>query len=184
MKNPVQDLEGKTRILFLQEEYGYRHWVGVIPSHLTTENIIEWWKSLPSVMGMFFNPSGGFPMPLYEVDDIAPDDADLATWQWVDSEGQTHILDRDDVVLFAHTHEEDDSYLKVVGGDYIYHAGSGDMEEEEDEDELEDLPEISDEEKEKLKQEHPHVYKVIYEQEKLKEEHPHLYPVLFEESEE
>ena len=127
------------RILFVQEEYGYRHWVGVLPSDMTVESVIEWWKALPSVMGMFFNPSKSFPMELFEVEDVAPDDADVAIMQWVDSDGQSHILDRSNVVLFAHTHEDDDSYLKIPQGETFHHAGYEEMsfsdEEEKDEDE-------------------------------------------------
>ena len=110
------------RLLFVQEEYGYRHWIGVIPDEMTTDSIIEWWKSLPSVMGMFFNPSQSFPMPLYEVEDVAHEDADIATWQWVD-DNEKHILKRSEIVLFCMTHCDDDSYMKVVGGEYVYHAG-------------------------------------------------------------
>lgn len=130
------------RYIFVQEEYGYRHWVGVLPEDMTVESVIEWWKSLPSVMGMFFNPNGSFPMELFEVEDVADDDAELATWQWVDSEGKTHTLNRENVVLFAHTHEEDDSYLKIPQGETFYHAGYGEMhtsDEEDEEDEC-DVP--------------------------------------------
>lgn len=160
-----------SRILFVQEEYGYRHWVGVLPSDMTVESVIEWWKALPSVMGMFFNPSQSFPMPLYELEDVAPDSAEIASWQWVDSDDQTHTLDRKGVVLFCMTHMDDDSYLKIPQGECFYHAGYGEMsfdEEDGDEDELEDLPSLSDEEKEKLKLQHPHVYKVLYESEGVK----------------
>lgn len=130
------------RILFVQEEYGYRHWVGVLPSDMTVESVIEWWKALPSVMGMFFNPSKSFPMELYEVEDVADDDADVAIMQWVDAEGNKHILDRSNVVLFAHTHEEDDSYLKIPKGETFHHAGYGEMYsfDEEGEEEEEDEP--------------------------------------------
>lgn len=125
-----------TRLLFIQEEYGYRHWIGVLPSDMTTLSVIEWWKALPTVRGMFFNPSKGFPMPLYEVEDVAPDDAEVAIMQWVDPDGQEHILDRKNVVLFAHVHMDDDSYLKIPKGETFHHAGYGEMpfsDDEEDE---------------------------------------------------
>jgi hypothetical protein len=123
MKVQTPPTQTDPRILFVQEEYGYRHWIGVLPNEMTTESVIEWWKGLPSVMGMFFNPSKSFPMDLYEVEDVAPDDADVAIMQWVDSEGVTHTLNRDHVVLFSHIHEDDDSYLKIPKGEYIYHVG-------------------------------------------------------------
>jgi len=111
------------RVLFVQEEYGYRHWIGVLPDEMTTESVIEWWKALEEVGGMFFNPSKSFPMDLYELKDVAPEDADMAIMQWVDSKGVTHTLNRDHVVLFAHTHEEGDSYLKIPKGETFHHAG-------------------------------------------------------------
>ena len=149
------------RYIFIQEEYGYRHWVGVLPEGKTVESVIEWWKALPSVMGMFFNPSKSFPVDLYEVEDVADDEADVATWQWVDSEGQTHTLNRENVVLFAHTHEEDDSYLKIPKGEYIYHAGRISEWYEDDEEDEDELPPPTAEEIEDLRIKHPHVYKVL-----------------------
>lgn len=128
------------RYIFIQEEYGYRHWVGVLPEDMTAESVIEWWKALPSVMGMFFNPSKSFPMELFEVEDVAPDDADVAIMQWVDSDGQSHILDRSKVVLFAHVHMDDDSYLKIPKGETFHHAGYGEMPFEDEEDECDDEP--------------------------------------------
>lgn len=129
----------KVRYLLVQEEYGYRHWIGILPQDMTQEDVIAWWKSLPSVGHMFFNPSASFPMPLTELEDIADDDADKASWQWVDPDGQTHILNRSNVVLFCHVHEDDDSYLKIPQGETFHHAGYGSMpfidEEDEDDDE-------------------------------------------------
>jgi hypothetical protein len=104
------------------------------------DNIISWWKNLPSVMGMFFNPSGSFPLTLIELEDVAPDGADKATWKWIDPDGQVHILDRSNVVLFAHVHMDDDSYLKIPQGETFHHAGYGEMPfaDEEDEDECDE----------------------------------------------
>jgi hypothetical protein len=119
------------RYILVQEEYGYRHWIGVLPQDMTREDVISWWKSLPSVGSMFFNPSASFPIPLIELEDIADDDADRATWRWVDAQGE-HILDRSNVVLFCHVHEDDDSYMKIPQGDVIYHAGYGEYDEVED----------------------------------------------------
>lgn len=160
MTLPNQKLNQKD-ILFVQEEYGFRHWVGVLPKGMTIESVIEWWKALPSVMGMFFNPSGGFPMELFEVKDVADDDAEVAIMQWVDSEGQTHILDRKNVVLFAHTHEDDDSYLKIPQGEYIYHAGRVSEWYDDDDIEEEYAPPPTPEEMEDIKTNHPYVYKAL-----------------------
>ena len=119
----------------VQEEFGFRHWVGEIPQGMTRDHIISWWETLPSVGFMFFNPNRAFPMPLIELEDVAPDDAERATWGWVDAQGKEQILDRSNVVLFAHVHMDDDSYLKIPQGDYIYHAGYTTYEDNEDQDE-------------------------------------------------
>lgn len=160
VQNPPTQTD--TRILFVQEEYGYRHWVGVLPSDMTVESVIEWWKSLPTVMGMFFNPSQSLPMPLYELEDVADDDADVAIMQWVDADGKEHILDRKNVVLFAHTHMDDDSYLKIPQGETFHHAGYEPYAFDEEDDD-EDLPAPTAEEIEDMKVNHPHAYKGLYE---------------------
>ena len=155
----------KQKKIVVQEEHGYRNWAGTLSEDMI-ESVIEWWKNLPTVMGMFFNPSQSFPMPLYELEDVADDDADVAILQWVDSEGQVHTLDREEVVLFCHTHMDDDSYLKatkhskVHKGETFHHAGYGEyaFDEEEDEDEL---PPPTAEEMEDLKVNYPESYKVL-----------------------
>ena len=134
----IRDSQKQKKIV-VQEEHGYRNWAGTLSEDMI-ESVIEWWKNLPTVMGMFFNPSQSFPMPLYELEDVADDDADVAILQWVDSEGQVHTLDREEVVLFCHTHMDDDSYLKatkhskVHKGETFYHAGYGEMLDDDDDD--------------------------------------------------
>ena len=97
-------------------------------------------ESTPISDGYVLQPITELPLPtLIELEDVAPDDADNATWQWVDADGQEHILDRSNVVLFAHVHMDDDSYLKIPRGETFHHAGYGEMpfadEEYDDEDE-------------------------------------------------
>ena len=164
---PVSPVSPAPRYLFLQEEYGFRHWIGSLPEDMTVESVIEWWESLPTVLGMFFNPSQSFPMPLYEINDVADDDADVAVMQWEDSEGQVHILDREDVVLFCHTHEDDNSYLKTTKysgyeTEYFYHAGYGEMLDDDDDDEDDDvsLDPPSPEEVEEWRLNNPTLYKL------------------------
>tara|TARA_B000000557_G_C20714841_1_gene417522 strand:+ start:146 stop:667 length:522 start_codon:yes stop_codon:yes gene_type:complete len=145
MSLPNPQTEQSKKKIVVQEEHGYRNWAGTLSEDMTVESVIEWWKNLPTVMGMFFNPSKSFPMDLYELEDVADDDADVAIMQWVDSDGQEHILDRSDVVLFAHVHMDDDSYMKIPKGETFYHAGYGEMpfsdeEYDEEEDECDEPP--------------------------------------------
>ena len=106
--------------IFIQEEYGLRHWIAEIPKDKNLNDIIKWYKNLDSVLGMFFNPKSGFPIPLTEIEDIADDTAELAVWA---SKDKTYTLNREDVAVFFHLHEDSDSYMKIVGGDYHYHKG-------------------------------------------------------------
>lgn len=111
------------RYVFVQEEYGYRHWVGMVPTDMTIEEITEWWEGMNSMRSLFFSPNDGFIVPLHEVDDVSDDEAEVATWSWTDDQGEKHILNRDTVIAFFHVHEDDDSYMKVVGGGHHYHLG-------------------------------------------------------------
>ena len=118
------------KYILIQEEYGFRNWLGSVPTNMNIETLTSWWRNLSSVRSMFFNPSKAFPFALVELDNIAPSEDKYATWQWEDEKGVKHILDRSNVIAFFHVHEDDDSYMKVVGGDYIYHAGYGEDDEE------------------------------------------------------
>jgi len=143
------------KFLFIKEEYGYRHWVGIVPKDMTIEKIIEWWESLNSVGFLFFNPSASFIVPLYEVEDVSDYDADETTWSWTNDQGEKHILNRDKVIAFFHVHEDDDSYMKVVGGDHHYHVGYDIDEPDDDEPTLEPpTPEMVDD----WKKNKPHIY--------------------------
>lgn len=112
-----------SRFIIVQEEYGYRHWVGAIPDDMTIEKITEWWKCLNNLEFMFFNPNGNFIVPLKELEDITEEDDVTLTWSWTDDQNKKQILNRDTVIAFFHVHEDDDSYMKIVNGEYIYHSG-------------------------------------------------------------
>lgn len=149
------------KYILIQEEYGFRHWVGQVPDGMTVEQLIAWWEALPSVAPLFFNPSEGFPMSLMEVEDVADDDAEIASWSWTDDQGVQHILNRETVVAFFHTHEEDDSYMKVVGGGHHYHAGYGSSDPDDDFEDDDDLEPLTLEDIQDLKDTNPHVYDIL-----------------------
>jgi hypothetical protein len=95
------------KILLIEEEYGFRYWVARISSNQVDE-ITQWWVSLPSVRGMFFNPADQFPIPIIQLTDENEDE---------------YEMDKKNVALLIHIHEDCDSYLKVVDGDLLHHAG-------------------------------------------------------------
>lgn len=150
------------RHILVQEEYGFRHWIGTLPADMTTEAVVEWWEKLKTVEGMFFNPSKCFPVPLIELEDIEEEDnVDRALWSWVDEKtGERHVLDRHNVVLFCHTHDDSDSYLKVVGSGHHYHAGYGEFDGLELEEE-EELPPPTQDQLDEWAKESPLVERVV-----------------------
>jgi phage pi2 protein 07 len=109
------------KYILVQEEYGYRHWLGNVPNNMTIEQIAEWWSSLNDLTSMSYNPSEEFIVPLYELEDVANEDETVAIWSWNDNQGKKHILNRDTIIAFFHVHEDDDSYMKIVNGGYVYH---------------------------------------------------------------
>ena len=157
-------------LIFVQEEYGIRHWVGKIPKEKSLNDIIEWYKNLNSVIGMFFNPKNEFPVLLTEIEDIADDNAKLALWASKDN--KTYTLDRENVIAFFHLHEDSDSYMKVVGGEYHYHKGYDVNHEihDNDDDDDDELEPISLEELKNLKETHPYAYEVLSKSYKEKED--------------
>jgi hypothetical protein len=110
----------KTEVLYIEEEYGYRHWIGILPADQTIRSVIEWWEALPSVMGMFFCPKGQTPFPIFELEG---DEDDLF---WVDDSGEKVTLQkgRHKCVGDIHIHEDMDSSLKNLETEsFHYHKG-------------------------------------------------------------
>lgn len=117
----------KKNIILIQEEYGYRCWLGEMPDNTSLNDILLWYENLESVLGMFLNPQNGFPIPLTEIEDVEGDEdvkgdsAKLTVWSAENK--KTYTLDKECVAALFHLHEDDDSYMKIVGGDYHYHKG-------------------------------------------------------------
>lgn len=110
-------MTSEKQIMLVEEEYGYRTWVGTLTSEVNKEHIITWWLGLTSVLPMFFNPSKSFPIPLHELK------KDSDGFYWVQNNEKCY-LKQSKVVLHAHVHEDEDSYLKNVSdSQYHYHKG-------------------------------------------------------------
>jgi len=94
----------KDFLVLLEEEYGYRHWFWF--PEMEPEILIRWWKSLKTVDPYFMTPE---PLPgsvIYA--------EDMEYWYSLDKSGK---------YFSAHTHCDDDSWLKIPNKDYVYHLG-------------------------------------------------------------
>ncbi len=91
-------------IVLLEEEYGYKHWFWF--PNMTPEQLELWWKGLDSVDPYFMTPE---PLP---GDVIFAEDMDY----W-------HDLQEKGIHYQAHTHCDDDSWLKRPSDHYVYHKG-------------------------------------------------------------
>ncbi len=86
-----------SQFIVINEEYGFR-FHACEASDAEVDKVIEWWKNLDSVLGMFFHPQHGFPLalkPLQDGDDFPE-------------------MTKENVALLLHLHEDDDSYLKII----------------------------------------------------------------------
>lgn len=97
-----------TKYLVLNEEYGYRIWMAEVTPNKTQE-LLEWWRSLETVMGMFYNPNNSFPIPLTELTE--------------DNENDYPDLVKENVAIYIELHEDHDSSFKVMGDKVYYHPG-------------------------------------------------------------
>jgi hypothetical protein len=103
-------------VVLIEEEYGFRHWA--LEYEGDPESLIVWWKNLPSVMGMFFNPSNHFPGLMFEIFCLEEKEG-----LGYEKQGKTIEISKDKVSgVFFHVHMENDSYLKYKGIRH-YHAG-------------------------------------------------------------
>ena len=102
--------------VFLEEEYGYRLWVW--SPAMTGEELVAWWKALPTVLPYFFSPTG-LPGSLKQVKCKGDTDED---WDAFCAEiiAQTAACKWN-----AHIHTDVDSGLQGPDGQAYIHAGYG-----------------------------------------------------------
>ena len=92
--------------VFLEEEYGYRHWVW--RTGLTERELISWWSSQEVMTDSNL--------------DYLPGELKEVTLEEVSHQSFS---------FHAHIHMNDDSYLKLPSGEKVFHAGYN-REEEDD----------------------------------------------------
>lgn len=133
-----------SKIGIIREEYGFRYWVFLIEQN-QVKGLVQWWKDLDSVMGMFFDPRSMFPIELTELNE--------------NNEDQYNLV-KENVAVYIELHEDSDSSLKVIGGETYKHAGyvTYTSEEVDLEEELEPL---TDDELKQIQKEEPHLYELL-----------------------
>ena len=98
--------------VLLDEEYGYRQWFW--RTGMTREELVAFWKALPTMEPYFFSPKG-LPGNLEQIRqgaDEAPEDF------WLRYEGL-----QAQAGWTGHIHMDDDSFLLAPDGSEINHAG-------------------------------------------------------------
>lgn len=99
--------------VLLDEEYGYREWVW--RTGMTAEELMEFWRSIPTMEPYFFSPKGlpGKLVQLFQEGEAGGDDyARLRESYRKEAAGWV-----------AHIHVEDDSFLRTPAGEEVLHAG-------------------------------------------------------------
>ena len=120
----------RSTIVYIEEEYGYRHWVWVTP--FTKEELISWWQNLDSVMRYFFHAAGDLPgmtlesvnTPIEAIREMYKDDEDSNIGQYLDNLFRPTMFEvRNDPIWYCHLHCDDDSILIDPERNRYTHAG-------------------------------------------------------------
>lgn len=94
-----------TRVLVM-EEYGYRYWEWEFPGD--ADAVVAWWKGLPSVQPMFFDPSKILEIigPIRQLNDLEDDMAD-------------------EYQVVIHVHDNSDSWCRDNRHPPVQHSHAG-----------------------------------------------------------
>ncbi len=109
-------------VVHVEEEYGYRDWLWI--PNMTVDELKVWWKNLPTVAPFFFEGPVSFPGKIHQIYFDT-----MTEFSFVEeSDGRvvtplhSDPIKLPDGVIYMHTHEDEDSFLRI-GGEYIEHAG-------------------------------------------------------------
>jgi len=97
--------------VLVDEEYGYKYHIWTLDK--SVEELAEWWRTLKSVTGFFFNPATQIPDIFSGSMVTMETEKDLDKW---------FAARRCTNIPFLFIHANDDSYLEVKG-EQILHAG-------------------------------------------------------------
>jgi len=113
-------------LIRIEEEYGYRNWIWM--PDMSEEEVIDWWKNLPSVGSFFYDGPRDLPGEVFEV---------YFDWEDRDSnkfclfrkgEGReihqtSEFIDVPEGAWYMHMHMDNDSILILDNDERIHHAG-------------------------------------------------------------
>jgi len=120
-------------LIRIEEEYGYRNWIWM--PDMSEEEVISWWKALPSVGSFFYDGPKDLPGEIFQVyfrnniHDAPEEDFDPGQFCTV-TEGDSRSLNQTSDFMdlpkgawYMHMHTDNDSILIIDNDERIHHAG-------------------------------------------------------------
>ena len=103
-------------VLFLVEEYGYRHWIW--RTGMSAKDLTSFWANLPSVAPHFMDPSKTLPGEFQEVTRHGK-----GIYSDASREKPVNVVQLEKPFWEGHIHMDDDSYLLTPAGERLVHQG-------------------------------------------------------------
>ena len=121
-------------VVHIEEEYGYRSWIWM--PDMSEEEVINWWKNLPSVGAYFYDGPKNLPGEIHQVyfkrtpHDAPEEDHEPAGLRFcLVTNGEGHTLDQTSEFMelpegawYMHMHTDNDSIL-IIDSERIHHMG-------------------------------------------------------------
>jgi len=104
-------------VLFLVEEYGYRHWVWW--TGMSAKDLTSFWSTLPSVAPHFIDPSKTLPGEFREVTRHGN-----GIYSDASNGKPTNVIQLKEPFWKGHLHMDEDSYLVSPDGERLLHQGA------------------------------------------------------------
>jgi len=140
-----EEIAARSTIVYIEEEYGYRHWVWI--TGFSKEELIDWWQKLDSVMRYFYHAADTLPgmvlesvnCSVEELREMYKDDGEPNIEHYIGnlfrptfSEVRSDDPQTLDPFWYCHLHCDDDSILMDPERNEYTHAGyeTEDMDEE------------------------------------------------------
>jgi hypothetical protein len=113
-------------LIRIEEEYGYRNWIWM--PDMTDEEVIGWWKALPTVGAFFYDGPKDLPGEIFQVYFDWEDQDNEKFCLIKEGEGRevyqtSEFIDVPEGAWYMHMHTDNDSVLIIDNDERIYHAG-------------------------------------------------------------
>ena len=110
------------------EEFGHAHYLGILPSDENVIMLRNWWENIEDMLEISYNPAKEFPGRLVEIEDILHSDDESNITIMIDTDGDTHTINRDSILCTFHTHNNSNSYMQIfndphIESSFVYHKG-------------------------------------------------------------